>query len=97
MSLKRLGGEPPKKKKSVAKKARVVEPEQSGQTPSAPAPIEQTTITASPPPRTQGQVRLSAPNEESPGDQAFDMNAPYRKNIPMVDKSVIPQVLAKRM
>ena len=37
------------------------------------------------------------PNEESLGDDAFDMNAPYGKNIPVVDESVIPQGLAKRM
>ena len=73
-------------------------PEQSDQTPSAPAPVEeQATVPASPPPRAYVQVHRLAPNEESPGDQAFDMNALYGRNIPMVDESVIPQGLAKRM
>ena len=50
MGLKRLGGEPPKKKKSVGKKAKVIEPEQSDKTPSAPTPIEdQVDVPASPP------------------------------------------------
>ena len=91
MGLKRLGGEPAKKKKSVAKKAKVMEPEQSNKTPSTPTPIEdQAVVSASPPPRARSQVRRWAPNEESLGDDAFDMNAPYGKNIPMVDESVIP-------
>ena len=90
MGLKRLGGEPPKKKKSVGKKARVMEPEQSDQTPSAPAPlVDQTTVPASPPPRAHGQLPRLGPNEESPDDQAFDMNAPYGRNIPTVDESVL--------
>ena len=90
MGLKRLKGEPSKRKKFVHKKAKVTEPEQSDQTPIAPAPIEDQTATpASPPPRAHGQLRRLVPNEESPGDQAFDMNAPYGRNIPTVDESVL--------
>ena len=98
MGLKRLGGEPPKKKKSVAKRAKVTEPERSDQNPSAPAPADdQAVAPSSPPSRVRSQVHRLAPNEASPGDEAFDANAPYGKNIPAVDESVLPQVLAKKM
>ena len=98
MGLKRLGGEPPKKKKSVAKRAKVTKPERSDQTLSAPAPADdQAVAPSSPSSRVRSQVHRLAPNEASPGDEAFDANAPYGKNIPAVDESVLPQVLAKKM
>ena len=98
MGLKRLKGEPSKRKKFVHKKAKVTEPEQLDQTPIAPAPIEDhPTMPASSPIQTKGQFTRLAPNEESPSDHTFDMNAPYGKNIPAIDEGVLSQGLAKQM